>query len=185
MSMDELGFVVKIPRIDVQRTHELIEVEFQAEVFKFGTVFSGRVFNSRHPFEVPQSVTPGDADKLEDSSQLSVDLSQFSERLIRKLTLNPPAFSPNGDGINDVVWIEYELVNLVGSVPVRAEVYDLSGRSVGVALDGQAGSGRFTEAWNGRDGSGSVLPPGLYILKLSLDADKGVDVRQAVVSLVY
>ena len=50
-----------------------------------------------------------------------------------------------------------------------------------MVLDGQADSGRYTTPWDGCDDSGSALPPGLYILNLRLDADQGVDVRQAVV----
>ena len=60
--IDSEGFVVGIPRIHIQRTEELIEVDFRAEVFTFGTVFSGRIFDSQRPHEVPQSITPGDAD---------------------------------------------------------------------------------------------------------------------------
>ena len=63
-----------IPRIHIQRTEELIEVDFRAEVFTFGTVFSGRIFDSQRPHEVPQSITPGEADGLVDSNRLSVDL---------------------------------------------------------------------------------------------------------------
>ena len=72
--IDSEGFVVGIPRIHIQRTEELIEVDFRAEVFTFGTVFSGRIFDSQRPHEVPQSITPGEADGLEDSNRLSVDL---------------------------------------------------------------------------------------------------------------
>ncbi len=181
----ERGFVVQIPRIDVQRTEELIEVDFQAEVFKFGTVFSGRVFDSQQPQEVPQSITAGDADESEDSNQLSVDLARFGERTIRSLALAPPVFSPNGDGINDVVRIDYDLLNLVGAVVVRAEVYDLSGRSLGLVLSDRLASGRFSAEWDGRDESGGLLPPGLYVLRLSVEADRGEDTRQALISIVY
>ena len=75
--MGSTGFVVQIPRIDIQLTTELIEVDFQAEVFKFGTVFSGRLFDSQQPLEVPQSIAAGDADELEDSNRLSVELVAF------------------------------------------------------------------------------------------------------------
>ena len=71
------GFVIKLPRIDVQRTGELIEVDFRSEVFQFGTVFSGRISDSQRPLEVPQSISPGDADQLVDSDRLSVELNQF------------------------------------------------------------------------------------------------------------
>ena len=182
---EDAGFVVKIPRIDVQRTEELIEVDFAAEIFKFGTVFSGRIFDSERPAEVPQSITAGDADVLDDSNRLSVDLARFGERTIRSLAVNPPVFSPNGDGINDVVQIDYDLLNLVGSVPVQAELYDLSGRSLGIVLDEQTASGRFSAQWDGRDRRGNLLPPGLYLLRLSVEADKGEDARQAILSIVY
>ncbi|MFT7693982.1 MAG: flagellar hook assembly protein FlgD, partial [Candidatus Latescibacterota bacterium] len=90
-----------------------------------------------------------------------------------------------GDGINDVVQIDYDLLNLVGAVPVKAEVYDLSGRSLGVVLSDQMASGRFSAQWDGRDSSGKLLPPGLYLLRLSVEADKGEDARQAILSIVY
>jgi hypothetical protein len=182
---EDAGFVVKVPRIDVQRTEELIEVDFAAEIFKFGTVFSGRVFDSERPAEVPQNITAGDADVLDDSNRLSVDLARFGERTIRSLAVNPPVFSPNGDGINDVVQIDYDLLNLVGAVPVQAELYDLSGRSLGIVLDEQMASGRFSAQWDGRDRRGNLLPPGLYLLRLSVEADKGEDARQAIISIVY
>jgi len=185
IALEDESFTVQIPRIDAQRTEELIEVDFHAEIFKFGTVFSGRIFDSQRPAEVPQSITPGNADALEDSDRLSVDLMRLGDQTINGLTLTPRVFSPNGDGINDAVRIEYDLLNLEGAVPVRAELYDLSGQSLGVVVEEVAASGRFATQWNGRDASGNTMAPGLYILRLSVDADKGEDVRQAVISLVY
>jgi flagellar hook assembly protein FlgD len=46
-------------------------------------------------------------------------------------------------------------------------------------------SGRFSAQWDGRDSSGKLLPPGLYLLRLSVEADKGEDARQAILSIVY
>ena len=185
VEMGEAGFIVQIPRIDIQRTTELIEVDFQAEVFKFGTVFAGRLFDSQQPLEVPQSVAAGDADELADSNRLSVDLVRFGQRAIGSLTLDPPVFSPNGDGVNDAVQIGYDLLNLVGAVPVQVEVFDLSGRSLGVVLREQAASGSFSVAWDGRDGDNALLSPGLYLIRLRVESDKAEDTRQALLSLVY
>ena len=179
------GFVVQIPRIDIQLTTELIEVDFQTEVFKFGTVFSGRLFDSQQPLEVPQSIAAGDADELADSNRLSVELVRFGERAIGSLTLDPPVFSPNGDGVNDAVRIDYDLLNLVGAVPVQVEIFDLAGRSLGVVWQEPAASGRFSVAWDGRDGDGALLPPGLYLVRLRVESDKTEDSRQALLSLVY
>ncbi len=183
--LEEGGFEVEIPRIDPQQTEELIEVVFQAEVFNFGTVFSGRVFDSTRPHEVPQGVTPGDADELVDSNTLSVALSNVGQKTIQVLRLWPRAFTPNGDGTNDVVRIEADLLNLAGPVPVAVMLYDLAGRKLGEAGRDGASGGRFSTTWDGRDGQGALLPPGLYILRLEVEADEERASREGVVSLVY
>ncbi|NKB71318.1 MAG: hypothetical protein GKR89_29950 [Candidatus Latescibacteria bacterium] len=188
VELNDNGLVVRIPRIDSQRTEELIEVQFRSQVFKFGTVFSGRIFDSTRPDEVQQGVTPGDADPLEDGNRLSVDLANFADKTIQALRLNTPVFTPNGDGANDRVQIEYELLNLDEGVQVQVEIFDLSGRSLGAVYQGQASSGEFSAFWNGRlglDGTGQLVPPGLYIVRLEVDADQAKDVQERVVSLVY
>lgn len=184
-ALDDGGFTVRIPRIDTDQTGELIEVEFQAEVFKFGTVFSGRVFDSERPQEVHQTVTPGDADPLVDANALRVDLQGLSQPTIQAMSLSSPVLTPNGDGINDEVEIEYDLLNLMGTVPAMIEIYDLSGRRLAAISSGTAESGRFSMAWNGRDASGTVLPPGMYIVRLAVQTDGGTAVRERIVSVAY
>ena len=183
--IDDAGFTVRIPRIDTDQTGELIEVDFQAEVFKFGTVFSGRVFDSERPEEVHQTLTPGDADPLVDADVLRVDLQGLQQKTIQAMRLSSRVLTPNGDGINDELSIEYDLLNLVGAVPATVEVYDLSGRRMGAVASGTAESGRFAIAWDGRDGSGSALPPGLYILRLVVETDGGTASSERIISLVY
>ena len=183
--LDETGFAVQLPRIDAQRTEELIEVDFHTAIFKFGTVFSGRISDSEQPQEVPQSLEPGDADTRSESNGLSVGLTRLGEQAIGDLALMPPVFSPNGDGINDAVRIECNVLNLVGPVQVESSVYDLSGRLVGVVGSDWTSSGRYVGAWSGRDEHGEQVPPGLYILRVSVETDKGPAFRQAVISLAY
>ena len=183
--LDETGFAVQLPRIDAQRTEELIEVDFQTAIFKFGTVFSGRISNSDQPQEVPQSLESGDADALSESNRLSVGLTRLGAQAIGDLALMPSVFSPNGDGINDAVRIECNVLNLVGPVQVESSVYDLSGRLLGVVGSDWTSSGRYVGAWDGRDERGEQVPPGLYILRVSIETDKGPAFRQAVVSLAY
>ncbi|MBT4981157.1 MAG: hypothetical protein HOL51_18450 [Gemmatimonadetes bacterium] len=184
-SVDETGFTIRIPHVDIQQTEELIEVDFQAEVFKYGTVFSGRVFNSVMAEEVHQSLTPGNADDLFDGDALRVDLVGLDSKTIQSMQLSSPVLTPNGDGINDVLVIEYDLLNLVGDVPATVEVYNLSGRKLGAVPTAVVESGRFTTEWNGRDEEGNVLPPGMYILRLQIEADRGPDSVERIVSLVY
>ena len=184
-ALTETGFSVRIPAIDTQLTEELIEVDFRGEIFKFGTVFTGRVFNSSLPDEVHQSVTAGDADPLVDSDRLQVDLVELSHRTILALRLSSPVLTPNGDGVNDRVEIEYDLLNLSGGVPIRVKILNLAGHSLGRVLDDIATSGRSAMQWDGRMGAGRLLVPGMYILRLEVEADSGTDTVDRVFSIAY
>ena len=93
--------------------------------------------------------------------------------------------TPNGDGVNDGLEIEYDLLNLFGQVPVAIDVYDLSGRLLAKVYRGTAASGRFSARWDGRDGSGELLSPGLYLLRLEVETDEGTDRMDQVISLAY
>ena len=178
-------FVVQVPRIDVNRTGELVEVEFQAEVFQVGTVFSGRVFDSQRPHEVRQRITAGNADDRAASNTLSVGLGTVANPAVKALWLSPPLFTPNGDGVNDVLQIEYDLVNLSGAVPVTISLYDLAGQRRCEVAQSTAASGRFSATWDGVDDAGNLLAPGLYLLRLEVDSDKAKDIEVAVVRLIY
>ena len=183
--MDEEGFAVEIPRVDIERTEELVEIAFQARVFEYDTPFTARLSDSETPFEVPQPVTEGDADEATDSNRLRVALTDIPDRAIKAMSLSPPLFTPNGDGVNDALRIEYELVNLSGDVPAVVGVYDLSGRRVGeVDATGPGVSGLFRVSWDGT-GEGGVLPPGLYLLQLEIATDTGSDRAGRIVSIAY
>ena len=180
---DGESFSVHIPRVNLQSSGELIEVEFNSEVFKVGTVFTGRIYDSTRPMEVRQRVTPGDADPLVDGNTLRVSPAVVGRRNIQSLEVS--AFTPNGDGINDLLRVEYDLVNLAGGVPVALEVFNLAGmRVASISVDAGV-SGRYSAVWDGRDEEAGLLPPGLYLLKLEVEADEGTDVEVAALPMAY
>ena len=180
---DGESFSVHIPRVDLQTSGELIEVAFQNEIFKVGTVFSGRVYDSQRPMEVRQRVTPGDADPLVEDNSLSVSMTTVSPETIQALEVSP--FTPNGDGTNDVLRVEYELVNLVGGAPVLLQVFTLAGERVADIPVDSGTSGRFSATWDGRDGQGNMLSPGLYLLMLKVNTDDEAAVKVSSLPLVY
>ena len=182
------SFVVQLPRIDLEENRkaidkELIEVVFRSEVFRVGTIFSGRVFDTKRPYEVHQRLTPGDADELAESNSLTVQPRQVGADVIRSLRVSP--FTPNGDGINDRLAIEYDLVNVDAGVPVALAVYDLTGRMVAGVSAPAGDSGRFPADWDGRDDGGALVPPGLYLIRLEVETDRNADVAVATVPVVY
>ena len=180
---DGKRFSVRIPRVGLQQTGELIEVDFGSEVFQVATVFAGRVYDSEKPHEVRQRVRPGDADPLVDSDRLTVSAKTRDAANIRALNLSP--FSPNGDGINDLLTIDYDLVNLLGTVPTSVEIFDLGGNRVAEVRTDSGESGRFSVFWDGRDGAGELSPPGIYLLRLRVAADREREVAIAAFSLAY
>jgi len=184
---DGSSFVVHFqPAITLnQGSGELIEIDFTAEVFQVGTTFSGRVFNSMRPFEVRQRVTPGDADVNTDSNTLTVELDEVRHG-VSALRVSLGVFTPNGDGANDVTRIEYDLVNLVGDIPVLLEVFDLSGRRLAQIPVADGNSGRFSDVqWDGRIASGALVPPGSYLLRLEVQADNSTDSAVSPVRVAY
>ena len=75
--------------------------------------------------------------------------------------------------------------DLAGAVPVELNVFNLAGQRVAeIAVDAGT-SGRFSASWDGTDGSDRLLPPGLYLLRLKVEADEETDVAIAPLPLVY
>ena len=123
-------FTVRMPRLDDRNTGDLVEILFDARIYSFGTEFRGRVFDSEKPWEVPQLLAAGDADFRIDNNSLSVELSDVAARTLDDLQLSSPVFTPNADGINDLLGLEFDLVNLSAAVPADILVYDLTGAPV-------------------------------------------------------
>jgi hypothetical protein len=83
------------------------------------------------------------------------------------------------------VRIEFDLLNVAGSAEVAVVLYDLRGRRIGEVFRGPARSGQFHTAWDGRDQAGVLLDPGIYILRLEVETDRGIKARERIVSLAY
>lgn len=180
---DGESFTVQLPEGMEFLDREVIDVVFHTAVFKVGTVFNARVFNSDRPGEVRQRVTVGDADPLFASNSLSVVPADIGNQVITALRVAP--LTPNNDGANDMLRIQYDLVNLNGNVPVTIGVYTLAGTQVADIPVTTLGSGRFTETWNGIGNGGALVPPGLYVLRLEVDADKEKATELATFPVVY
>ena len=94
--------------------------------------------------------------------------------------------TPNGDGINDVAIIHYNLLSLSTSRPVEVALYDLSGRRVRVFFAGDEANGRYTDkVWDGRDDQGQPVPPGLYVARVFVAGDSGDAEQSRVVGVAY
>ena len=105
--------------------------------------------------------------------------------MLRRLQAQPAAFTPNGDGVNDEVTITYDLRNIEAPRQISVKVFDLSGRLVRELMDTPARSGSFVSMWNGRNGAGELVAPGIYFYRVDLGTDKGDEVASGALTVVY
>ncbi|MDA0337278.1 MAG: gliding motility-associated C-terminal domain-containing protein [bacterium] len=175
--------VLRLPHIRAGDSGTLIEVDFEAQVLRYGTRFDGRVWNSAQTPRMAQRVDPGDASAEFDGNRVSVATDEESDRLLR-VEMSLAVLTPNGDGINDELTIAYDVFEMTSDAAVSVGVYDLSGRLVRRLYEGQDGVGRYRSTWDGTDDDGRALPPGVYLLRLVLGTDGNSDTRTEIVHVV-
>jgi hypothetical protein len=72
----------------------------------------------------------------------------------------PAVVTPNGDGINDVAMISYDLFETTGPVPVAVTIHDLTGHLVRELATQDLSIGHYEVAWDGRNDAGRLGRPG-------------------------
>lgn len=191
------GFTVGFPRIDDDET--LLRVDFDAAVLRFGTVFRGTAFDSETATEVGQEAIPGNVDDLSHDGYLDPDVGpagvvaegnlsvavDTSGDLLINVSATPAVFSPNGDGINDVARLGFDVTNITTPTALRVEIHDLAGRRVRVLVNEPLQSGRYTPRWDGRDDHANLVPPGIYLFAVTLEADTGSQRTTGLVHVAY
>ncbi len=190
VSVEDDGFVLRFPR--VRQNHTQVQIRFQTEVLTYSTNFAASVWLADEP-NAFQEVTPGNAadlaagDDPDFSGPTVLSPSVLAGgRLIDKVKLIPSTITPNGDGVNDVLTVHYNLLALSAPRPVAIRVYDLSGRLVRVIHDAPESSGHYEDkTWDGRNDQGRLLAPGLYILQIEVNGDAADAEQSQVLGLVY
>ena len=154
----------------------VLEFTYDLPIFRFGTTFSSRAYNSRFP-TVPQIVAPGqvvdfgpgDQDEL---SGLAVEIPKPQiGKLVGEIAINARVFTPNGDGVNDQFEMFFNLLQLVEPAPVALDVFDLAGRLLHRVFTEERGIGPANYRWDGRTAAGELLAPGTYVWVLRVQAD--------------
>ena len=114
-----------------------------------------------------------------------------TKTLFSDLTIIPPVFTPNGDDVNDLVTMNFNVMMVGASTAVAAEIFDLNGRRVRRLEEQRSiSSGAYSITWDGRDEENALLPPGLYAVRLRLVSnteDTGVANREMLrtIALAY
>jgi flagellar basal-body rod modification protein FlgD len=121
---------------------------------------------------------------LEIESNTNVVELPVSRQLLANLMVSTPVITPNGDGRNDALTAAVDLVNVLERRSLRLRILDLSGRPLR-EIESGALAGHYELSWDGRDGGGELVPPGLYLIEFHIDGDAGAAEVRRVVSVVY
>ena len=164
----------------IVKSEEEVRLVFDSSVLIYGTVFGGRVWASWEEEALPQQI------EEERLGTLRVRGAVGSlGRVLDRVAAVPPVFTPNGDGVNEAAAITFQLFQVIGAAPLQVRVYDLSGRPVATLLDRPEENGDFAVEWDGRDGSGRMVRPGLYVYRVLLEGDADDFVRFGTVGVAY
>ena len=183
------GLTLLFPPEDRVNDETSIRVLFESQVLLQATVFKGEVFDSTNEEDLPQPILAGNANSLVNTDNLQVLTSAETGRSVLPfLTVEPRVITPNGDNTNDVARLNYNILQLLKPVPHAVEVFDLSGRRV-FGRNDERGTGIYSgdnaETWDGTDSSGQLVPPGIYVVKVSVDVKGKSFVQNQTIGVVY
>ena len=162
---------VRLPQRVSRGNNEPVRLVFGAEVFVFANTFAGEVFDTSGD-NLPQQVEAGDASAVVGTNALRVlGGAEKAGRTIENLAFSTGVVTPNGDGVNDRLAIDYTLFRLPAPVPVVLNIYDLQGVRLGRRALGVQSAGPQSVEWDGRDAAGQMLAPGLYLVEIALESE--------------
>jgi hypothetical protein len=165
---------VKLPRTV---TRDSVEVYFKARIFETPTVFEAFLFSSRRA-GVWQGVKPAGMG----ATKVFLPSVPVDDRLIRNVSIEPQAITPNADQIHDHTNIRFDLVKVDASPEV--DIYNLQGKFV-KELVREEGEERCVYLWDGTDEAGTLLPPGAYLCRIQVHAEIETQTVQRLMYVVY
>ncbi len=148
-----------------------LRVRLRGAVYQSSTYLTGTVLDSRGT-RLPQTITPGDASAEVATNSVQLRSSQVRVQVLQAVDVHPAVLTPNGDGVNDLAAVGFALFG-VEEAGVQVAVLDLAGREVARLPGGRPSAGVHAVSWDGRDGHGTVVPPGVYLVQVEVKVDRG------------
>ncbi len=174
---------VHFPASRITRSGQEIDIRFQTLLTVSGTEFRAEVSDSQSD-AFAQRVAAGDASSATDENTLVVS-AKIEDELFAGVDFSSAIVTPNGDRINDELTLNYILLKATDPVSIRVIVHNLAGQEIVRIYDQRDLSGPNQVTWDGRDAAGQVVPPGLYLVRLSADTDAGKTTEMRSVAVVY
>ena len=185
VQLEDNALVVVLPRAVTAQDNAPVRVVFGTELFLFATTFGGEVFTADSQ-SLPQPIQPGDAAAAISTSSLRVLATDEKQSdSIQDLRFSTPVFTPNGDGIHERVEITYALFRLPEAAAVELRVFTLDGLLVAKRPLGDQSAGPQRVFWDGRATDGKLLPPGVYVLGITLQSETGAQRQLLPLGIAY
>jgi hypothetical protein len=176
--------LVGFAEVTAELTDAPVEVRFRARVLRFGAAFAAFLADSGRPYDVAQPVPAGDAVDEIFSDRVWIE-TKVEIGSVLASRVEPATFTPNGDGLNDVVRIDYDLFETTGQVPLSVVIHDLSGRRLRRLFDGGRNIGHYELTWDGRDDAGRLVSPGIYLYRVGTRIGGRDEARLGMVHVLY
>lgn len=176
----ERGFDVFFAPVAASNNQPL-RITFRLRLLKYNTPINAYLLGADSV--PPHPIAPGNASPLAGTDATNAFATQARPKL--QLALSTALISPNGDGRNDEVAIDLVLSQFSAQTAVAVEIFDLSGRRVRQLLSQPRPAGSYSQAWNGRDEQGVLVPPGLYLCRVGVEADFDVFAAVEPIGVVY
>ena len=178
------GFTVYLPRA-VGDGEPPLRIRFESALYGASGTFGGEVFK-RAGEQLPQAIQAGDASDEIGTNRLQVVAipSSLTEDL-GAVEIEPPVFTPQGDGINERVRIGYSILRIQAGTRVEIGIFALSGERVWSTRSDTQGAGSHVLWWDGRDDRDGLVPPGLYLARVKVTTGEGDSERLQRLAVVY
>lgn len=185
LAIEADGFVVFLPQAVRQGSSDRLRVRFETALFGVADQLDAEVFE-RSGDSLPQSVEGGDVSDEIGTNQLRIVAQGGSvNSVLDQLAIQPAVFTPQGDGINDQLTIDFTLFQVLQDTQVAVDIYSLSGDRVRQMRVDEARSGHQQTFWDGRDDAGRTVPPGLYLVRINIETDRGANARVQPIAVAY
>ena len=161
-----------------------LQIRFRTVLYTLSARVHAEVFNRDRP-ELSQFIDEGDATALLGTDRMVIAAADKLPGPLADLALDPLMITPNGDRRNDEVAVSYTLFGLQ-ETDVQVGFYTLSGRRVRQLSAPGQGSGPHSHlAWDGRDETGELVPPGLYLCQVATTTSQGRFAASRPVAVAY
>ena len=171
-------------RFDRVVRRESVRVVLSGKVFANGSRIQVWAENSTLGSGVRQRVLEDEA--LKDALAIRLEGVAEGNDLIRDVMFSRRILTPNGDGVDDELELSFTIVKVMIPRQIRVRVYRLAGAVVREVFSEGGIAGEYRGVvWDGRDDSGRLVSPGLYVCEVHVQGDEGNDRVVRTIGVAY